>query len=163
MKVEELPRGKVNEQLLVPQAKLTEDNLKSLLRSMNLKVTAQRLFILKALSKGPKTHVTAKELFERVRTRYTNLGFATVYRFLKVTAQFGVTSELRIARAPARYELKTKQHHHHIICTRCGKIIEFQSDLIEEQIVKISKEKNFLMEHHIFELYGRCSRSGCRT
>ncbi|MDE0518911.1 MAG: transcriptional repressor, partial [Bdellovibrionales bacterium] len=64
--------------------------------------------------------------------------------------------------APSRYELKIREHHHHIVCIKCGKIIEFQNEIIEKQIHKISKDHNFSMEHHIFELYGRCNKSSCQ-
>ena len=162
MEIPELPRGHTKDELIQPRERLSEDNLKSMLRSMNLKVTHQRLSILKALSTGPKTHVTAKDVFEKIRAKHPGIGFATVYRFLKDTSRYGITSELRIGHAPSRYELKIREHHHHIVCTKCGKIIEFQNDIIEKQIKKISKDYNFLMEHHIFELYGRCNRSACQ-
>lgn len=163
MEIPTLPTGHAKDELIQPRARLTEDNLKSMLRSMNLKVTNQRVSILKALNKGPKTHVTAKDVFEKVCLEYPNIGFATVYRFLKQTSRFGITSELRIGHAPARYELKVREHHHHIVCIKCGKIVEFQNNTIEKQIKKISTDHNFTIEHHIFELYGRCSRPSCRS
>ncbi len=163
MEIPTLPTGHAKDELIQPRAKLTEDNLKSMLRSMNLKVTHQRISILKALNKGPKSHVTAKDVFEKVRQEYPNIGFATVYRFLKQTSRFGITSELRLGHAPTRYELKIREHHHHIVCIKCGKIVEFQNNTIEKQIKKISTDHNFTIEHHIFELYGRCSRSSCKN
>ena len=162
MDTPKLPQGHTKDELIQPRTLLSESNMKSMLRSMNLKVTNQRLSILKALSKGPKTHVTAKDVFEKISSEYPNIGFATVYRFLKETSRFGMTSELRIGHAPTRYELKVREHHHHIVCTHCGKIIEFQNEIIEKQIKKISKDYHFLMEHHIFELYGRCNRPACQ-
>ena len=162
MEIPNLPRGYTKDELIQPQTQLSENNLKSMLRSMNLKVTTQRLSILKALNKGPKTHVTAKDVFEKVRSVFPHIGFATVYRFLKETSRFGITSELRIGYAPARYELKVREHHHHIVCTQCGKIVEFQNEIIEKQIKKISEDYKFMMEHHIFELYGRCNQPSCR-
>ncbi len=162
MDIPELPRGYTKDELIQPRTRLSESNLKSMLRSMNLKVTSQRLSILKALSTGPKTHVTAKDVFEKIRTQHPNIGFATVYRFLKDTSRYGITSELRIGHTPSRYELKIREHHHHIVCTSCGKIIEFQNEIIEKQIKKISKDHSFSLEHHIFELYGRCNRSACQ-
>ena len=156
-----LPIGYTKDQLIQPQKKLSESNLKSILRSMNLKVTNQRLSILKILNKGPKSHVTAKEVFEQVKKEFPQIGFATVYRFLKDTVHFGITSELRIKNSPARYELKIREHHHHIVCTKCGKIIEFQNELIEKEIEKISESHNFSMQHHIFELYGTCKTGEC--
>ncbi len=161
MEITELPKGYTKDELIQPQTKLSESNLKSMLRSMNLKVTNQRLSILKALNKGPKTHVTAKDVFERVSAEYPNIGFATVYRFLKETSRFGITSELRIGYAPTRYELKVREHHHHIVCTKCGKIVEFQNEIIEDQIKKVGKDHNFSIEHHIFELYGFCNNPNC--
>ena len=157
MNIPKLPTGHIKDELIEPRARLSEDNLKSMLRSMNLKVTPQRLSIMKILNKGPKTHITAKDVFEKARLKNPHIGFATVYRFLKETSRFGITSELRIGHLPARYELKIREHHHHIVCTQCGKIIEFQSDTIEKQIQKISQEHSFSMEHHIFELYGTCA------
>ena len=162
MEIPELPVGHTKDKLIQPRRRMSESNLKSMLRSMNLKVTSQRLSILRALNKGPKTHVTAKDVFESVRAEYPHIGFATVYRFLKETSRFGITSELRIGHSPVRYELKTREHHHHIVCTKCGKIVEFQNEVIEKQIKKISKEHNFSMEHHIFELYGCCNSPSCR-
>ena len=161
MEPPELPRGHTKDELIQPRTKLSESNLKSMLRSMNLKVTNQRLSILKALNKGPKSHVTAKDVFEEVCAEHPNIGFATVYRFLKETSRFGITSELRIGYAPTRYELKVREHHHHIVCTKCGKIIEFQNEIIEKQITKIGKDHNFSIEHHIFELYGYCNHPNC--
>ena len=165
MKIEPpiLPRGSARDQLIQPMAKLTEDNFKSMLRSMNLKVTKQRLSILKALNKGPKSHVTAQDVFEKVQQEHPHIGFATVYRFLKQTSRFGITSELRLGHTVARYELKVRDHHHHIVCTVCGKIVEFQNQTIENQIKKISAHHHFTLEHHIFELYGRCNRSNCKN
>lgn len=162
MDIPELPRGYTKDELIQPRTRLPESSLKSMLRSMNLKVTSQRLSILKALSTGPKTHVTAKDVFEKIRTQHPNIGFATVYRFLKDTSRYGITSELRIGHTPSRYELKIREHHHHIVCTNCGKIVEFQNEIIEKQIKKISKDHCFSLEHHIFELYGRCNRSACQ-
>ena len=157
-----LPKGYNKDTLIQPRTKFTESNFKSMLRDMNLKVTHQRLSILKALNTGPKTHVTAKDVFEDVRLEHPHIGFATVYRFLKKTSDFGITSELRIGHSPARYELKTKKHHHHITCTQCGRIIEFQNEKIEKQIQKIIQEHNFYLEHHVFELYGRCQKATCQ-
>ena len=153
----------VKDKLIGPRTRLTEANLKSVLRDMNMKVTHQRLSILRSINKGPKTHVTAQDVFEQVRGEHPHIGFATVYRFLKKTSQFGITSELRMGYAPARYELKTPNHHHHITCTQCGIIIEFQNEKIERQIKKIIKEHKFSLEHHVFELYGRCHRPTCRS
>ena len=157
-----LPRGYSKDKLIQPRTQFTENNLKSMLRGMNLKVTNQRLSILRALNKGPKTHVTAKDIFEQVCLEHPTIGFATVYRFLKKTSDFGITSELRIGHSPSRYELKTKKHHHHITCTQCGRIIEFQNEKIENQIQKITQEYNFSLEHHVFELYGKCEKGHCQ-
>ena len=160
MNIPKLPQG-LKDELIEPFSKLSEDNLKSMLRSMNLKVTQQRISILKLLNKGPRSHITAKDVFEKIRVEHPNIGFATVYRFLKETSRFGITSELRVGHLPTRYELKIREHHHHIVCKQCGKIVEFQSELIETEIKKINQKYGFSMEHHILELYGLCPV--CRT
>ncbi len=73
----------------------TEDDLKQIIRKMNLKVTPQRILILQTLHEG-RVHITAQELYEKVQKINSDVGFATVYRFLKGMAESRVVTELRI-------------------------------------------------------------------
>ncbi|MCS6839049.1 MAG: transcriptional repressor [Bdellovibrionaceae bacterium] len=154
-----LPRqGDFQETLLRKRDSLSLDDLKNLLRNLNLKITDQRLLILKTLNDGTRTHMTAQEIYEKVRRIDSSIGFATVYRLLKRLAQSGVVTEVRVGSAPSRYELTAKYHHDHLTCVMCGLIIEFECDEIERLQQQIAQRFGFLLKDHVLELYGICSK-----
>lgn len=153
--------GNIKDELIAPRPKYKEETFKSLLQQHNLKVTNQRLSILKALNSGSKTHLTAREIFERVSKNYPNIGFSTVYRFLKLITQLNITSELKLSNSSSRYELKSDTHHHHITCVHCGRIVEFENEKIEKTIREVSQHHQFSLKHHIIELYGSCGKGHC--
>lgn len=155
--VPRLPRSlDFQEQLLKKRSQFTADELKGILRDLNLKVTEQRLLILKTLNEGARKHVTAQEIFEKVSEVDSSVGFATVYRMLRKLAESHMVTEVRVGGAPARYELNPKNHHDHITCVQCGKICEFHNDEIELLQVKIAKQLGFILTSHVLELYGSC-------
>jgi Fur family ferric uptake transcriptional regulator len=132
---------------------------KKVIRDIGLKVTQQRLTILEQILGGRK-HVTAQEVFELVVERSPEIGFATVYRFLRTLSDHGYVSEVRMRGLPARYEWKSKEHHDHITCVECGKIAEFESEQIEKLQIEVAEKLGFKLTDHILELYGTCSQ--CR-
>ena len=151
-----LPRQK-DEEFIVHEtesdAELAE--LKKIIRQMNLKVTEQRLAILKVLQRGHR-HITAQELYEEVVQKQPDVGFATVYRFLRSLTEGNFVTEVRMGGLPARYELTPKKHHDHLTCVECGKICEFENKTIESLQEKIAARFGFRLTHHVLELYGVC-------
>lgn len=133
---------------------------KRMIRQMGLKVTQQRLAILESLSKG-RAHVTAQEVFEIVNAQYPEIGFATVYRFLRKMAEQSMVTEVRMGGLPARYELTPRRHHDHLTCVQCGQIVEFENAVIETLQEQVARAHNFRLTHHVLELYGLCPR--CQT
>jgi Fur family ferric uptake transcriptional regulator len=144
------------EKLLPKRESFSTDDLKGLLRQLNLKVTEQRLLILQILNSGQRKHVTAQELYEKVSEKDSSVGFATVYRMLRKLAEAGFVTEVRVGSAPARYELNPKNHHDHITCIRCGKICEFHNAELEGLQAQIAKSLGFTLTSHVMELYGIC-------
>jgi Fur family transcriptional regulator, ferric uptake regulator len=135
---------------------LSTTQFKQVIRTLGLKVTQQRLKILEIIMKG-RDHVTAQEVFEAVSKIAPEIGFATVYRFLKTLAENGFVTEVRMRGLPARYEWAGKEHHDHLSCTECGKICEFESEEIERLQDKIAETFGFELTDHILELYGLCT------
>lgn len=154
-----LPRQQ-DEDIIIHREEFSDVELKKIIRALNLKVTTQRLAILGALHEG-RRHVTAQELFEKVNTDYPEIGFATVYRFLRTLTEGNFVSEVRMGGLPARYELNSKSHHDHLTCVRCGKICEFENKTIETLQEKVAKQFGFHLTHHVLELYGVCPT--CQT
>lgn len=130
--------------------------LKKIIRGIGVKVTDQRMVILEEILSGAD-HVTAQEVFENVRVKNPDVGFATVYRFLRTLTDHKILSEVRMQGLPARYEWASKEHHDHITCVTCAKISEFESDEIEQLQILVSKKLGYKMTHHILELFGVCS------
>jgi Fur family ferric uptake transcriptional regulator len=149
-----LPRQH-DEDIIIHNDDFDEAELKKIIRKMNLKVTTQRMAILHSLHEG-RRHVTAQELFEKVNKLHPEIGFATVYRFLRTLNDSKFVTEVRMGGLPARYELTPKGHHDHLTCTKCGKICEFENKAIENLQEKVANQFGFKLIHHILELYGVC-------
>ncbi len=155
-----LPRQH-DDDIIVHEDNFDEAELKRIIRALNLKVTTQRLAILKTLHEG-RRHVTAQELFEKLNKDHPEIGFATVYRFLRTLTEGHFVTEVRMGGLPARYELTpTGGHHDHLTCVKCGKICEFENRAIESLQEKVANQFGFKLTHHILELYGVCPH--CQT
>jgi Fur family ferric uptake transcriptional regulator len=152
-----LPRGeqKPGEET-IEREPLGESQVKQMIRAMNLKVTTQRMAILEYLHGGSR-HTSAQELYEALNGDFPDIGFATVYRFLKMLSKHGFVNEVRMGGLPARYELTTQHHHDHLTCEKCGKICEFENGEIERLQEKVARHFGFKLTHHVLELYGVCS------
>lgn len=141
------------------QQNITPNNdqqLKKIIRQIGVKVTDQRMAILQEIL-GGSDHVTAQEVYENVKSKAPEIGFATVYRFLRTLTDHKILSEVRIQGLPARYEWANKNHHDHITCSACGKISEFENEQIESLQTQIAASLGYQLTDHILELYGICN------
>lgn len=158
----DLPFGKRQDILLEPRKSLSEDGLINILRQLGLKITSQRMAVLKALNSGPRYHKTAQDILNEAKKINSSLGFATVYRFLKRLTKSGMISEISMGAGASCYELKSNQFHYHIACVKCGKIVEFKSRAIESALRKIVSEKGYKIKNQILEIYVACDSKECR-
>ncbi len=130
--------------------------------------TMPREVILNLLSRTSK-HLSAKEIYATLHRMYPGIGLTTVYRTLDLLYRMGLIHKMDIGDGQSRYEFcsgETKRHHHHLICIKCGKIIDY-NDFIDEELELVKKiEKNmaqkynFLVQDHNIEFYGLCEK--CR-
>lgn len=159
-----LPKGRLSEsEVLIQRPTLKEKALKEILFNLNLKVTKQRVLILKSMCEG-RIHVTAQELHEKVKIKDSSIrtGIVTIYRFLKILCESGYATEIRSLKGPSRYELKIGDHHDHLTCVYCGKLIEFENSKIEKLQNVVASQFGFILVDHVLELYGVCPDSQCR-
>lgn len=151
-----LPVSSNQEALIQSVRKHTEKNSsKKIIRELGLKVTEQRVLILEVICAGA-SHFTAQDIFEAIQPLNSSIGFATVYRFLRTLTEHEYVTEVRMGGMPARYEWAGKQHHDHLTCVSCHKIVEFENSEIEQLQERVAKEFGFELTHHLLELYGRC-------
>ncbi len=140
--------------------KSAADHLSQYLAGQGLKSTSQRDAILRVFVSAGR-HVSAEELYGRVKKSNPGIGYATVYRTLKLLADAGLAEERRFEDGFTRYEYRASDgHHDHLICTRCGAIIEFENSRIEELQIDVARRKGFQVQSHKLEIYGFCS--ACR-
>lgn len=137
----------------------SREHLERYLREHGLRLTRQRRAILDVFLSSPQ-HLSVEELFNRVRRSEPGLGFATVYRTLKLLTRCGVAEERQFQGGRSRYEPAAPEHHDHCICTQCGKILEFENPDIEALQEEAARRLGFHLTHHRMELYGLCA--ACR-
>jgi Fur family ferric uptake transcriptional regulator len=103
-------------------------------------------------------HVSIEELLARVRSHDPAIGYATVYRTLKLLAESGVANERKFGDGLTRYELADDEttHHDHLICVECKKIVEFEEPRVEALQEEIAHRYGFVVRSHKHELYGVC-------
>lgn len=133
--------------------------LDAYMNKKGLRNTSQRRVIAETFFAGP-AHVTIEELLASVREEDSRIGYATVYRTLKLFTECGIAAERNFGDGPSRYELSdsvSHEHHDHLICLECGKIIEFHDERIEKLQAQLTKELGFKIKSHKHEIYGHCS------
>ncbi|WP_437599919.1 Fur family transcriptional regulator [Sorangium sp. So ce590] len=131
--------------------------LQAYMAKKGLRSTAQRRLIVDTFFSGAP-HMTIEDLLTEVRAHDRGIGYATVYRTLKLLAECGVASERRFGDGLSRYELAddASAHHDHLICVSCGKIIEFEEPRIEALQEEIAAKYGFEVTWHKHEMYGVC-------
>jgi len=135
------------------------DLLQEHLLQHGLRNTHQRDVILAEFLRETR-HVTTEELWERVKKVDPSIGYATVYRALRLFMECGIASKHEFGGGSARFETESEHHHDHMICTKCGKIIEFENEEIERLQEVVCSENRFKMTSHKMEIYGVCA--ACR-
>jgi Fur family transcriptional regulator, ferric uptake regulator len=140
--------------------KKANKQLMNYLANRGLRSTSQRGKILSVFIEAGR-HISAEELYDQVKRAYPGIGYATVYRTLKLLSGAGLAEERRFDDGFTRFEYRTsKDHHDHFICTHCGVIIEFENERIEALQQYVARQKGFTVHNHKLELYGLCSE--CR-
>jgi len=135
---------------------------KTLLRDNNLKFTRQRELILKCLYEH-EGHFTPEEFHTLLKrcNPDVKVGIATVYRTLALLEDSGIASSISFGVQGKKYEFGLKKHHDHLICTSCGKIIEFFDEVIEARQEEIARRFDFTMHDHTMKIVGLCDT--CRN
>ena len=121
-----------------------------------LKSTRQRDLIIDTFFTTP-WHLSVEDLWSKVRALDQRVSVATVYRTMKLLSDSGLAHARNFGDGQTRYEAALgREHHDHLICTRCGAIVEFENDRIETLQDAVAKKHGFAVTSHKMELYGLC-------
>lgn len=143
----------------------TSDALQALeehVKKAGLRMTRQRRVIAEVII-DLEGHVNIEQLYDAVRTRDKNIGYATLYRTIKLLREVGIVSATQFGEGPARYESNVaRDHHDHLVCQRCGLIVEFENEAIEQLQLDVARMHGMALTDHTMELYGVClDRAAC--
>ncbi|AXR06372.1 ferric iron uptake transcriptional regulator [Salinimonas sediminis] len=131
------------------------------LKKAGLKVTLPRLKILQILQEPKNQHISAEDVYKILIDHGEEIGLATVYRVLNQFDDAGILNRHHFEGGKSVFEISHKDHHDHLVCLKCGKVIEFEDDMIERRQIEIAEENNMKLTHHSLYLYGECADGEC--
>ena len=133
------------------------DDFRAILKRNTLKITRQRDAILETIFTA-KEHFTPEKLNQMVAHNFPHLkvGIATIYRTLLLLESEGIVTSISFGANGKKYEYGKKEHHDHMICDECGKLIEFYDDTIEQKQIDVAAKYNFKIRSHSMQIHGTC-------
>ncbi len=135
------------------------DDPAELLRQRGLQVTAQRMAVLKAVSRSP--HCTADDVAEEVRAEIGTISRQAVYDALGMLAEKGLTRRIQPAGSPARYEDRVGDNHHHLICRTCGKTVDVDCAVGDTPCLTAAADMGYEIDEAEVIYWGTCPK--CRS
>jgi len=136
--------------------RLTGKKIAANLKQRGYKLTPQRCAVLKVITRS-REHLAPVAIHEEARKCHIKVGLVTVYRTLEILAELGLICEVHTGGRQRNYVMRRPVgHHHHLICSDCGKVVDFAACDLDELEHKLSQKTGFKIESHILELHGRC-------
>jgi len=126
------------------------------LKRAGLKITLPRIKILTILQDPNNQHISAEDVYKILLEHNEEIGLATVYRVLNQFDDAGIVSRHHFEGGKSVFELSQKKHHDHLVCLKCGKVVEFEDDVIETRQEDIAKKHKITLTNHSLYLYGEC-------
>jgi Fur family peroxide stress response transcriptional regulator len=123
-------------------------------------VTAQRQLLLDIIREA-RGHLDAKEVYRRAVDRDRRISLATVYRNLRLFKELRLVDEIRLDELHCFYEIRPSTEHYHLVCTACGRVIEFESPLIGRLVAEVERNCGFRVGRAVLRFEGCCQ--GCGT
>ncbi len=127
------------------------------LKKVGLKATLPRLRILQLLEHSQQRHMTAEDIYKALLETRDDVGLATVYRVLTQFETAGLVVRHHFENGLSVFELNEGRHHDHLLCIKCGQVVEFLDNVIEKQQCTIAQEYGFDITDHCLYIYGICS------
>jgi Fur family ferric uptake transcriptional regulator len=133
-----------------------EIRFEAFLRGKKLKLTGERLAILASIFRR-ESHFDAETLHAELRSDGGDISRATVYRTLDLLVQSGLVRKNSLGASHANYEAaRGDEHHDHLICLNCNKVVEFYRPDLEELQERICVDQGFKLVHHSLQIFGLC-------
>ncbi len=140
----------------MPSQQAEARDLRQILARGGLRVTRQRLLVLEALADEPHD-ATAQQIHERLRGTGAEIGLATVYRTLGSLSDAGAIDALAHRRGEMCFWLCGDEHHHHLLCSECHRVIELADCDLQEWLDEVAAQHGFVASDHQLEITGVCA------
>jgi Fur family ferric uptake transcriptional regulator len=136
-----------------------KSRINKIVREKGYKLTPQRKATMDVILRNKEKHLSADEIYIKVKEQYPEIGLATVYRTISLLEEIGLLQRLNFDDGRYRYELMQSEenHHHHLVCRDCGKIVEVEEDILEELENIIYRKYKFKVEYHRVQFIGICN------
>lgn len=135
---------------------MNDSNVNKDLKRAGLRTTHPRIKVLEILEKSDTRHMAAEDIYKVLLEQGESIGLATVYRALTQFESAGLVVRHNFESDRAVYELNDDEHHDHLICIKCNKVVEFFNADIESLQDKVAQLNNFSLVDHSLTLYGMC-------
>lgn len=135
------------------------ERIKEALHDARYKLTPQREVTVRVLLENESSHLSAEDVFMKVKDKYPEIGLATVYRTLELLNELNVLDKVNFGDGVSRYDLRKEgaQHfHHHLICIHCGSVEEVEEDLLTDVEKIVTRDFNFDILDHRLTFHGVC-------
>ncbi len=129
-------------------------DFKNVLKDKNIKITPKRLAVLSVL-KESENPLDTQQIFDNLKNKKIKIDQVTVYRIIETLVKEYLVKRLDFHEGKFRYELLLN-HHHHLVCVKCGQIKEVKDSKLERFIADFSNRKDFLIKDHALEFFGKC-------
>jgi Fur family transcriptional regulator, ferric uptake regulator len=123
------------------------------------RLTPQRLMVVKAVEDA-ESHISAEEIYAQVSAYYPQFNISTVYRTLETLKAEGLVTETDMGDGRVRYHCMGKGHHHHLVCQKCGAIVDIEDNALDVLRGEVRSRYDFDVDMKHLALFGRCAR--CR-
>jgi Fur family ferric uptake transcriptional regulator len=134
---------------------LTERQIISDLKQHGYKLTPQRRAVIRIVT-STNDHLTPTDIHEKLAELYPGTGLVTVYRTLEILSELGLICEVHAGGSCRSYTMGSQQHHHHLICSGCGTVVNFTGYHLDKLEENLSKESGFRIDGHLLEFVGLC-------
>ncbi|MFA5629514.1 MAG: Fur family transcriptional regulator [Dehalococcoidales bacterium] len=142
----------------------SSEKIKAVLRQNGYKATPQRLAVIKEFAQNNE-FLTPAELYEKIRKNHPKIGMVTVYRVLDILDELGFTCKVHAGGDCNKYKINTEDHHHHLLCSNCGVVVNYNCDeaYFENLKTVITAETGFKVKEHFLEFTGLCPDCNVKT
>jgi len=134
---------------------MSKERLNEALQDLGYRLTPQRLMVLEMIAESTD-HISAEDIYERIKPRYPHINISTIYRTLELLKQLGLVTVTDMGDGRITYHYADKGHHHHLICHRCGGKLELDESLFVPLKKTLMKEYGFQADLRHLAIFGRC-------